>query len=189
MISQRDVIFCDVTSKQVMVDVAFTLQREEILAYIKIESFAWKEPVRNFDFFDVDPNYSFGFSTICRWMQKFNSGGSELLLKHNSGRPRSATDGINTEKVAQILNTDRSLNSDKIAYEAGLKGASVYRILTENEKQRWVIINKQLPASHMDEGEIMLNRVVPIDETWIRSFEPELKCQSSEWNTPNSPCL
>ena len=26
-----------------------------------------------------------------------------------------------------------------------------------------------------------------IDETWIRSFEPELKHQSAEWHTPNSP--
>ena len=33
----------------------------------------------------------------------------------------------------------------------------------------------------------MLNRVVAIDETWIRSFEPKLKRQSSEWHTPNSP--
>ena len=31
------------------------------------------------------------------------------------------------------------------------------------------------------------NSVVAIDETWIQSFEPELKYQSSEWHTPNSP--
>jgi hypothetical protein len=34
---------------------------------------------------------------------------------------------------------------------------------------------------------MMLKRVVAIDETWIRSFEPELKRQSSEWHTPNLP--
>ena len=56
---------------------------------------------------DIDPNCLFGFSTVCRWMQKFKSGRSELLLKHYSGKPRSATHGINTEKVAQILDTDR----------------------------------------------------------------------------------
>ena len=48
------------------------------------------------------------------------------------------------------------------------------------------IIRKELLARHTDEGEIMLKRVVSIDETWIRSFEPELKRQSSEWLTPNS---
>ena len=38
----------------------------------------------------------------------------------------------------------------------------------------------------MDEGEIILKRVVSIDIAWVRSFEPELKGQSSEWHTPNS---
>ena len=33
----------------------------------------------------------------------------------------------------------------------------------------------------------MLQRIVAIDETWIRSFEPELKRQSSEWQTKDSP--
>ena len=33
----------------------------------------------------------------------------------------------------------------------------------------------------------MLQRIVAIDETWIWSFEPELKHQSSEWHTKNSP--
>ena len=30
----------------------------------------------------------------------------------------------------------------------------------------------------------MLKGVVSINETWIRSFEPELNRQSSEWHTP-----
>ena len=33
----------------------------------------------------------------------------------------------------------------------------------------------------------MLQRIVEIDETWIRSFEPKLKRQSNEWHTKNSP--
>ena len=33
----------------------------------------------------------------------------------------------------------------------------------------------------------MLQQIVAIDETWIQSFEPELKRQSSEWHTKNSP--
>ena len=127
---------------------------------------------------DVDPNTSFGLSTACRCMQKFKSGRSELLLKQNSSRPRSATDGRNTEKVAQILNTDRQLTCDEIAYQVGLSGASVYRILTENlnmkkiaarwvphclsesEKQRRVIISTELLARHTEEGRIMLKPVV-----------------------------
>lgn len=32
-----------------------------------------------------------------------------------------------------------------------------------------------------------LNRIVAIDETWLRSYEPKLKSQSSEWHTSGSP--
>jgi hypothetical protein len=32
-----------------------------------------------------------------------------------------------------------------------------------------------------------LRRIVAIDETWIRDFEPELKSQSSQWKHPSSP--
>ena len=103
--------------------------------------------------------------------------------------------------MAQILNTDRHLTCDEIAYEAG---ASVYRILmknlnmrkiatrwiplilSESEKQRPVIISEELLARHTDKEEIMLKCVVSIDETWLSSFEPELKCQNSEWHTKNS---
>ena len=31
------------------------------------------------------------------------------------------------------------------------------------------------------------NEFIAIDKTWIQSFEPELKRQSSEWHTKNSP--
>jgi hypothetical protein len=37
------------------------------------------------------------------------------------------------------------------------------------------------------EGQAFLYRIVAIDETWVRDFEPELKSQSNEWRSPNSP--
>ena len=32
-----------------------------------------------------------------------------------------------------------------------------------------------------DEGEAFLRRVITMDETWLHSYTPELKRQSSEW--------
>lgn len=46
---------------------------------------------------------------------------------------------------------------------------------------------KDLLKRYEREGEEFLNRIVAIDETWVRSYEPELKRQSSEWHTPASP--
>ena len=46
---------------------------------------------------------------------------------------------------------------------------------------------KKVVRKKQIEGENFLNGIVAIDETWIRSYEPELKRQSSEWHTPESP--
>ena len=40
---------------------------------------------------------------------------------------------------------------------------------------------------HENEGDQFINRIVPIDKTWLRSYEPELKSKSSEWHTLSSP--
>jgi hypothetical protein len=37
------------------------------------------------------------------------------------------------------------------------------------------------------EGQAFLYRTVAFDETWVTDFEPELKSQSNEWRSPNSP--
>ena len=63
----------------------------------------------------------------------------------------------------------------------------VPQALSKTEKDNHVQICTELLNRYSEEGEMMLNRVVAIDKTWIWSFEPELKHQSSEWHTPNSP--
>ena len=69
-----------------MPNAPFTLQQEEILVYVKIESFPGKGvPEILIALQDVDPYCSFGFGTVCRWLQELKSGRSELLLKHTSG--------------------------------------------------------------------------------------------------------
>ena len=41
----------------------------------------------------------------------------------------------------------------------------------------------------MIEGENILKLIVAMNKTWFRSNELELKRQSAEWHTPNSPRL
>ena len=96
------------------------------------------------------------------------------------------------------------MTCDEIACKVGLSHCAVCTILTErlnmrkiaarwvphrlseSEKCRRIEISKELLSRYANKGENMLKRIVTIDETWIRSFEPELKRQSSEWHTPNS---
>ena len=37
-------------------------------------------------------------------------------------------------------------------------------------------------------GNDFLGRIVAMDETWARSYEPNLKRQSNDWKHPGSPC-
>jgi len=59
--------------------------------------------------------------------------------------------------------------------------------LGEEQKCRQLEIAQQLLHRFREEGNEFLQKVVAIDETWIRDFEPELKSQSSEWRGKGSP--
>ena len=100
--------FDDVISNNIMADDAFALMREEIYAYIKIESRHGKKATEIFNALqEVDPTCAVGFSTICRWVRDFNNGCQESYKKPSSGRPVTVTNADNNEIVAQLLNSDR----------------------------------------------------------------------------------
>ena len=65
----------------------------------------------------------------------------------------------------------------------------VPHMLSEIEKHQSVNIAHKLLKRYGEDGDEMLQRIIAIDETWIRSFEPQLKRQSIEWHTKNSPRL
>jgi len=97
------------------------------------------------------------------------------------------------------------MTCEEIAHCAGISRASAYRILTEclhkrriaarwvphdlseEQKCRRVEIAQKLLHRFREEGKELLQKMVAIDETWIRDFEPELKSQSSEWRGKGSP--
>ena len=65
----------------------------------------------------------------------------------------------------------------------------VPHFLTREQMQERVEFAEEHITQHEKEGETFLNRTVTIDETWFRSFEPELKSQSTEWHSHASPKL
>jgi hypothetical protein len=59
--------------------------------------------------------------------------------------------------------------------------------LTAEQKQKCLDI-ATLPKQRFDvDGQAFLRRILAVDETWVRSFELELKSQSNEWRSPSSP--
>jgi phage terminase small subunit len=90
------------------------------------------------------------------------------------------------------------MTCEETAHSAGISRASAYRILTErlhkhriaarwaphdlSEEQKCRCLEiAQLLHRFREAGNDILQKVVAIDETWIRDFQPELKSQSSDW--------
>ena len=63
----------------------------------------------------------------------------------------------------------------------------VPNMLSESEKHQCVNTDLKILKRYGEDGDEMLQRIIAINETWIRSFEPKLKCQSSERHAKNSP--
>lgn len=180
--------------------------RDEQLCYIKIEFLRGKSPLEIYSALqEVCPTTALPYSTICRRLSQMKSPREPSPCKTSPGKESSATDDVHIQMVRDLLNSDRRLTCDEIARELGISHGSAYSIITKHLGMRklaarWVPHN--LSDSEMDtrakicrqhmrryntEQDNFLDRIVTIDETWIRSFEPELKRQSNEWHTPSSP--
>jgi histone-lysine N-methyltransferase SETMAR len=138
-------------------------------------------------------------------MTRFRSGERSIQDEERSGRPCTASDDQHISAVSKLLEEDRRLTCEEIAYELGISHGTVVTIMTkklnmrrvvarwvphqlsESEKLNRLQIARSLRARYRREGDSFLNRIVAIDETWIRSYEPELKSQSSEWHRSSSP--
>ena len=130
---------------------------------------------------------------------------TDILDEAPSGRPHEATDPYHIEKVKEVLDEDRRLTCDEVAESVRISHGSAHEIITRHFKvrriaARWlphILTRDQLQErvrlaeehinQHEKEGETFLNRIVAIDETWLRSYELELKSQSTEWHSPASP--
>jgi len=55
--------------------------------------------------------------------------------------------------------------------------------LTEKQKQRRITICQDL----LERQDDILGRAITGDETWVYQYDPEMKRQSAQWKTANSP--
>jgi hypothetical protein len=83
--------------------------------------------------------------------------------------------------------------------EVGILPASVYRILTNSLGKRkvcakWIphMLNDNhvlLATTHLqrwrNEGNAVLDGILMVDESWIHSFDTQLKRQNAEWCAPS----
>jgi histone-lysine N-methyltransferase SETMAR len=137
-------------------------------------------------------------STMSPWASRFREGRVSIQDDPRSGRPVTTTDDASVVIVRTLLEEDRRKSREEIAHKANMSTASVFRIVTQTLQKRkvaakWVPhqlseeqksarkrVAEELLRRYEAEVEQFLNRIVAIDGTWIRDFEPQLKSQSSQ---------
>ena len=142
--------------------------------------------------------------TVYKWFSDFKEGKrTDIEDEPRSGRTRTATDEDNKEMVKQLIMESEGMRTQDLLYETDLSESSLLRILkeigarkkmskwiphelTDIQKQaRYVIAGKHLARYQRETG--FLNKIIAIDETMLKSYDPKDQRQTSEWLLPSQP--
>jgi len=175
-------------------------------SYIETEILRGKNPTKIHSALrDVCGDSAVDRSTVSRWASRFREDCVSIQGDLRSERPVKTMDDTSGVIVSTLLEEDRRKSCEVIAHEANMSTASGFRILTQTLHKRkvaekWVPhqlseeqkaarkrVTEELLRHYEAEGEQFLNRIVAIDETWIRYSEPQLISQSSQWKHATSP--
>ena len=164
--------------------------------YIKIETLRGKNAtVIHGILSEICAKFTVDRSTVSRWANSFRGGCVSNDNDPRPGRPRTSIEERNVKLVADrpTLEEDRRATCVELTRATVILATSVFRILTNDLKNRkisarWLhhCLTAEQKQKRMDiatmlkerfevEDEAFLRRIVAIDETWIRDFEPELK--------------
>ena len=184
-----------------------SFSKEEVRTIIKFGTLLGKTaPTIRAEFMQVlGEEEAPGLSTIKRWAAKFRDGVADVKDADRTGRPTTSTNEAIVELVDGIVHEDRRVTVQEIAAEILISEGSVWDILhnhllkrkkcarwvphllTDEQKTSRISLANAHLCRYQREGDGFLRRIVTGDETWARSYEPELKRQSSEWRSPGSP--
>jgi ribosomal protein S25 len=143
-------------------------------------------------------------SQVFEWHKRFREGRVSVDDDKRSGRPPTAINNENIERVRNIVRADRRLSVKKIASEVGISVGSCHSILLnelhmhrvcqhmvpkmlspEQKETRMTLAGDLLTMADQDSN--FLNNIITGDETWCFLYDPQTKRQSSEWKSPSSP--
>ena len=151
---------------------------------------------------------SLAYSTVKKWVSRIkheedDPSLSSLQDRPRSGRPSSAVNPGNNDKVEKLIRDDRRITIDDIAERVGVSHGSAVNIVNElgfaKVCTRWVLrqlldFHKQARFEACSEliechrsDKTFLSRIVTGDETWVHHYEPQSKRSSMKWRHPTSP--
>ena len=145
------------------------------------------------------------FATVKNWVAEYKRDRTSIFDEERSKRPKTTTTDERVDLVDQTVMQDRRLTLKEIAEAYGLSSEQVHKVLHQDLVMRklsacWVPrflpINKKRIQIDISRGCVslfeknpagFLQRLIIIDETWIRPHTPETKQQSMQWITVEEP--
>jgi histone-lysine N-methyltransferase SETMAR len=143
--------------------------------------------------------------TVRRWYHEFKHGQESFEDEPRSGRPPTAVTPENVQRVADMIKEHRNISYGEIEAALGIGSAAVNSILHEHLgvrklASRWIphLLSVQQKQDRVDWCKFMLKRfdqcrsksvaeIITGDESWIYSYDPETKQQSTVWVFEDEP--
>lgn len=143
--------------------------------------------------------------TVRRWFAKFRRGQRSLEDDHRSGRPATAVTPKNMQRVEELIRERRNVTHREIQRQCGIGAAAVNSILhhqlgARKLASRWIphLLSNDQKRTRVKWCREMLKKfrngrskrvseIVTGDETWIYTYDPETKQQSTVWVFGNEP--
>lgn len=144
---------------------------------------------------DSAPSYTM----VKKWARLFQQGRESFGDDPRPGRPVTVLTEENVRKVEKIVLADRRIKLWQIAEELQISKERVGEVLHEHlnmrkisarwvpkmltplDKQRRLASCKDFLGLVGDNREDIWQRIVTVDETWIRQYDPESKQESMQW--------
>jgi len=142
-------------------------------------------------------------TTVYDWFAEFKRGRSSLNKSYGGGHPKTAITQENIDAVQKLIEEDRHVTYDEIRTSLGIGMSQIQKILHD---ELWVrkLISRWVPHNLSEEqkkarvdwcrtnlerfnggSSNLVYNIVSGDETWIYSYEPDSKTQSTVWSFVN----
>ncbi|GBP73252.1 Histone-lysine N-methyltransferase SETMAR [Eumeta japonica] len=139
------------------------------------------------------------YTMVKKWARLFQQGRESCEDDPRPGRPVTVVTEENVRKIEKLILADRRIKLWQIAEELQISKERVGEIIHEHmnmkkisarwvpkmltpfDKQRRLQTSKyflELVGDNIDE---ICDRIVIVDETWVRQYDPESKQESMQW--------
>ncbi len=149
-----------------------------------------------------------GKTQVRFWHKRFREGEMNTADKPRCGRPRSQRTAENIDKVQQLIQDDPRMPLKELAVLCDMSTHAVRCILKKDlkmkrhcakfipkvltEPQKWTRMtvcddNIKLLCNDPDPNSFV-KRIITGDETWISTYEPDTKRNSTAWTRSREEC-